>query len=313
MARCPPAPREFDDPAEAAFTDARRTPHPRGCFTEPVRLAQPLEAFPFERTYIRATADAPDAPGRRRVRRRRGPGPRRRRPGTTGRSPPTTWWPATAPPNWRPSSSSSADGSRPVSGRPATTIRTKKRGPCQTRPMPSLDTDPNRIQFVPGIRGPNIVGGEGCWLIADDGRRILDAAGGAIVANIGHGRDRRRRRRARRPRRRRLRHPAVADPAPRRAVRRARRALAARRDGPRVLHQRRQRVGRVGAAPGPRLPRGLRAARSAGRSSAATPATTASRSAPWPSAATAAAGPGTSRCSSTSPRCRGTTPPPWPR
>jgi len=54
--------------------------------------------------------------------------------------------------------------------------------------MPSLDTDPNRIQFVPGISGPNIVGGEGCWLIADDGRRILDAAGGAIVANIGHGR-----------------------------------------------------------------------------------------------------------------------------
>ncbi|MET0459936.1 MAG: alpha/beta hydrolase [Ilumatobacteraceae bacterium] len=59
----PPAPREFDDPAEAAFTDARRVPHPRGCFTEPVRLAQPLEAFPFQRTYIRATADAPDAPG----------------------------------------------------------------------------------------------------------------------------------------------------------------------------------------------------------------------------------------------------------
>ena len=59
----PPAPRQFDDPDEAAFTDARRTPHPRGCFTEPVRLAQPLEAFPFERTYIRATADAPDAPG----------------------------------------------------------------------------------------------------------------------------------------------------------------------------------------------------------------------------------------------------------
>ena len=29
--------------------------------------------------------------------------------------------------------------------------------------------------------GPRIVGGEGAWLIADDGRRILDAAGCAIA------------------------------------------------------------------------------------------------------------------------------------
>ncbi len=35
---------------------------------------------------------------------------------------------------------------------------------------------------------PRIVDGDGSWLIAEDGRRILDAAGGAIVANIGHGR-----------------------------------------------------------------------------------------------------------------------------
>ncbi len=33
-----------------------------------------------------------------------------------------------------------------------------------------------------------IVGGEGASLFADDGRRILDAAGGAIVSNVGHGR-----------------------------------------------------------------------------------------------------------------------------
>jgi hypothetical protein len=59
----PPAPREFDDPDEAAFVNARRTPHPIRCFTEPVRLAQPLESYPFSRTYIRATADRPDAPG----------------------------------------------------------------------------------------------------------------------------------------------------------------------------------------------------------------------------------------------------------
>jgi pimeloyl-ACP methyl ester carboxylesterase len=59
----PPTPRDFDDPAEAAFAGPRRVAQPIGCFTEPVRLAQPLEAYPFERTYIRATADAPDAPG----------------------------------------------------------------------------------------------------------------------------------------------------------------------------------------------------------------------------------------------------------
>ena len=33
-----------------------------------------------------------------------------------------------------------------------------------------------------------IVGGEGSYLHTHDGRRILDGAGGAIVANIGHGR-----------------------------------------------------------------------------------------------------------------------------
>src|SRR5215472_16654467 len=41
--------------------------------------------------------------------------------------------------------------------------------------------------FLPS-RAMRIVRGEGAWLIADDGRRILDAAGGAIVTNIGHGR-----------------------------------------------------------------------------------------------------------------------------
>ena len=59
----PPVPRDFDDPAEAEFATARRTPHPIGCFTESVRLLQPLEDFPFGRTYIRATADHADAPG----------------------------------------------------------------------------------------------------------------------------------------------------------------------------------------------------------------------------------------------------------
>jgi adenosylmethionine-8-amino-7-oxononanoate aminotransferase len=34
---------------------------------------------------------------------------------------------------------------------------------------------------------PVIVRGEGCWLYDTDGRRYLDACGGAFVANIGHG------------------------------------------------------------------------------------------------------------------------------
>lgn len=50
-----------------------------------------------------------------------------------------------------------------------------------------------RYHFVPHSSGPygeipTIVGGEGCWLICADGRRILDAAAGAIVGNIGWGR-----------------------------------------------------------------------------------------------------------------------------
>jgi pimeloyl-ACP methyl ester carboxylesterase len=53
----PPMPREYDDPAEAEWAEARRTPHPAGCFTEPVRLARPLEDYPFTRTYIKATGD----------------------------------------------------------------------------------------------------------------------------------------------------------------------------------------------------------------------------------------------------------------
>ena len=53
----PPQPRDFDDPAEAAWSAARRTPHPSGCFTERVRLARPLEDYPFTRTYIKASAE----------------------------------------------------------------------------------------------------------------------------------------------------------------------------------------------------------------------------------------------------------------
>jgi pimeloyl-ACP methyl ester carboxylesterase len=53
----PPRERDFDDPAEAAWSAARRTPHPAGCFSEPIRLGRPLEEFPFTRTYIKASAE----------------------------------------------------------------------------------------------------------------------------------------------------------------------------------------------------------------------------------------------------------------
>jgi adenosylmethionine-8-amino-7-oxononanoate aminotransferase len=52
-----------------------------------------------------------------------------------------------------------------------------------------VSTDPARYAFVPGSPVyPTIVAGDGVFLIADDGRRILDAAAGAIVGNIGWGR-----------------------------------------------------------------------------------------------------------------------------
>ncbi|UCE86210.1 MAG: aspartate aminotransferase family protein [Deltaproteobacteria bacterium] len=47
-----------------------------------------------------------------------------------------------------------------------------------------------QIQFVPRGGGPPlaIARSEGCTLVTPDGTRILDAAGGAIVMNVGHGR-----------------------------------------------------------------------------------------------------------------------------
>ena len=45
-----------------------------------------------------------------------------------------------------------------------------------------------RYPFLPGGVAVPVVRAEGAWLFLADGRRILDAAGGAIVANIGHGR-----------------------------------------------------------------------------------------------------------------------------
>jgi pimeloyl-ACP methyl ester carboxylesterase len=58
----PPMPREYDDPAEGAWQQARRVPHPARCFTEPVRLDKPLEDHPFGLTYVKATADSGESP-----------------------------------------------------------------------------------------------------------------------------------------------------------------------------------------------------------------------------------------------------------
>jgi adenosylmethionine-8-amino-7-oxononanoate aminotransferase len=55
--------------------------------------------------------------------------------------------------------------------------------------MPTSPTDTDRYAFLPGAPSyPTIVAGDGVYLIAADGRRILDAAAGAIVGNIGWGR-----------------------------------------------------------------------------------------------------------------------------
>ncbi len=46
----------------------------------------------------------------------------------------------------------------------------------------------DRFAFTAQSGGPTIVGADGAELVTDDYRRIIDAAGGAVVCNIGHGR-----------------------------------------------------------------------------------------------------------------------------
>ena len=53
----PPIERFRADDEHAEWERARRTAHPGGCFDEPVRLAKPLEEFPFTRTYVKATGE----------------------------------------------------------------------------------------------------------------------------------------------------------------------------------------------------------------------------------------------------------------
>lgn len=55
----PPLWRAMEDEEAADWFGSRRSPHPVGCFTEPVRLRKPLEEYPFSRTYIKALQEAP--------------------------------------------------------------------------------------------------------------------------------------------------------------------------------------------------------------------------------------------------------------
>src|SRR4029078_6002419 len=56
----PPPPRDYDDPEEAAWQRPRRVAHPVRCFSDPVRLTEPLETRDFGLTYIKARAEPRD-------------------------------------------------------------------------------------------------------------------------------------------------------------------------------------------------------------------------------------------------------------
>ena len=49
--------------AQVDWFTARRSWHPVGCFTEPVRLRKPLEEYPFTRTYVKALQEPRAAAG----------------------------------------------------------------------------------------------------------------------------------------------------------------------------------------------------------------------------------------------------------
>ena len=51
-----------------------------------------------------------------------------------------------------------------------------------------MATAQDRYQFTAQYPGPTIVRTEGCELITSTGQRIIDGAAGAVVNNIGHGR-----------------------------------------------------------------------------------------------------------------------------
>jgi pimeloyl-ACP methyl ester carboxylesterase len=58
-----PLRRDLEDKSQVDWFAARRSWHPVGCFTERVRLRQPLEAYPFSRTYVKALREPQAAAG----------------------------------------------------------------------------------------------------------------------------------------------------------------------------------------------------------------------------------------------------------
>jgi pimeloyl-ACP methyl ester carboxylesterase len=57
----PARPRVLADPAEQAWSDARRTPQPLATFTEPVLLSRPVEDYGLDLTYVKATSEPTEA------------------------------------------------------------------------------------------------------------------------------------------------------------------------------------------------------------------------------------------------------------
>ena len=58
-----PLHRPLEDETQVDWFGVRRSWHPVGCFTEPVRLRKPLEDFPFTRTYVKALQEPRAAAG----------------------------------------------------------------------------------------------------------------------------------------------------------------------------------------------------------------------------------------------------------
>ncbi len=59
----PAIPRELDTPEQTRWANERRSLQPIGTFRQPVSIAQPVDDWPFTRTYIKATADPTEASG----------------------------------------------------------------------------------------------------------------------------------------------------------------------------------------------------------------------------------------------------------
>ena len=106
----------------------------------------------------------------------------------------------------------------------------------------AIDADAaSRAAFIPqrGVSPFMVAGAQGNYLIGRDGRRILDAGGGAIVVNIGHGREEVAERGRAWPARGHVCDPAVRHGSPHSTRRAADVELAAEGAHARGLHERR--------------------------------------------------------------------------